>query len=58
MFYMLTFTVNVTNIIVFYADQKYGAGKDFLAPVSAGITSMAVSMLPLPPERFVKEGHD
>lgn len=44
-FYILTFTVNVVNITVYYVDRAGGVGKDFIAPVAAGITSMAVSFV-------------
>jgi hypothetical protein len=44
-FYALCFTVNVINITVYYTDQFEGSGKDYLGPVAAGITSMAVSIL-------------
>lgn len=45
MFYVLIFTIHSINLIVFYADQRYGQGKVVVAPVSAGITSIAVSPL-------------
>jgi len=45
MLYLLTFSVNVTNITVYYTDKFNGSGKDYMSPVTAGITSMAVSVL-------------
>lgn len=43
-FYILTFTVNVTNITVYYAARgPGGSGKDFMSPVTTCVTAMAVS---------------